>query len=138
MSRRLARELALKALFQIDVGKNQVDKAIEYILEDEELSAKDRNFLTEIVTGVTGNLQAIDEIIAKNLIQWDIKRIPNVDRNILRQAVFELLYREDIPDSVSINEAIELAKVFGTDDSPKFINGVLDKVVKSKTAEVKV
>lgn len=138
MSRRLARELALKALFQIDVGKNQVDKALEHVLEDEEFSAKGKQFVIEIVNGVTENIQEIDQKIAHNLIQWDIKRIPNVDRNILRQAVYELIYREDIPDSVSINEAIELAKIFGTDDSPKFINGVLDKVVKSKTKEVKV
>ncbi|MBS4026459.1 MAG: transcription antitermination factor NusB [Clostridia bacterium] len=138
MSRRLARELAFKALFEIDVGKNEVDRAVEHVLEEAGLNEINEQYLQEMVTGVINKLMEIDEVLAKHLIQWDIKRIANVDRNILRLAAFELTYRRDIPSSVAINEAIELAKKFGTDDSPKFVNGVLDKVIKSFSDKLQV
>jgi N utilization substance protein B len=138
VSRRLARELAFKALFEIDVGKNEADRAVEHVLEGAELNEANKQYLQEMVTGAVKKLAEIDAVLAKHLVQWDIKRIANVDRNILRLAAFELTYRKDIPPSVAINEAIELAKVFGTDDSPKFVNGVLDKVVKAISDKVQV
>ncbi|MDW7674786.1 MAG: transcription antitermination factor NusB [Bacillota bacterium] len=135
MSRRLAREMALKTLFQIDVGKIASQQAIENILEEEAAAAKSKDFFLTLVNGVVDNLTEIDEVLKKHLIEWDIKRIPNVDRNILRIAIFELIYLADIPQSVSINEAVEVAKVFGTEDSTKFINGVLDNISKTLSKE---
>ncbi len=130
MSRRLARELALQALFQIDVGKTLVDKAIEHVLEEQELEQNNKAFFVKLVNGVREQLTDIDQLIAKHLIDWEIARIANVDRNILRIATYEMTYCPDIPSSVSINEAVELAKIFSSDDSPKFINGVLDSIDK--------
>jgi N utilization substance protein B len=138
VSRRLARELAFKALFEIDVGKNEVGRAVEHVLEEAELNETNKQYLQEMVTGAIENLVEIDEVLAKHLILWEIKRIANVDRNILRLATFELTYRRDIPPSVAINEAIELAKKFGTNDSPKFVNGVLDKMAKTISDKLQV
>ena len=87
-----------------------------------------REFADSLVKGVYSNLKSIDDIISKYTDNWDIKRMAVIDKNILRLGVFELVYLKDIPEKVSINEAIELGKRYGDIDSGKFINGILDKI----------
>ena len=95
-------------------------------------------FGEELVRGVSENLEFIDNIIKKYTPSWPIERMNITDRNILRLGVFEMFFRPDIPEVVSINEAVELAKLYGTDDSPAFINGVLDSIYKKEIKNKKV
>ena len=124
MKRRTAREKALQSLFQID--RSQIDpyEAIRYVLEDNESDP----FLEDLVIGTTKNIVEIDKLISENLEKWTIERLGNVDRAVLRLATYEMLFLEDIPYSVSMDEAIEIAKTFGDDHSSKFINSVLSKI----------
>lgn len=124
MKRRTAREKALQSLFQIDRSQIEPFEAIRYVLEDNESDP----FLEDLVTGTTNNLTEIDKLISENLEKWTIERLGNIDRSILRMAVYEMMHLDDIPHSVSMDEAIELAKKFGDDHSSKFINSVLSKI----------
>lgn len=128
MKRRLAREKALQSLFQIDVSGVDRSEAIGHVLDDEE--AKD-GFLIQLVEGTTDHLEEIDARIKGQLEHWSFERIGNVDRSVLRLAVFEMMYLEEIPINVSMNEAIDLAKTFGGEESGRFVNGVLSKISKS-------
>jgi len=135
MSRRATRELALKVLFQVDVGRADPVRALEYTarqqqqgLDDEggsELTPADISFAAELVRGALDHLPEIDRTISEHAREWSIERMANIDRNVLRLAIYEMTYRDDIPVSVSINEAVELAKKFGTEDSGRFVNGIL-------------
>jgi transcription antitermination protein NusB len=124
MKRRTAREKALQALFQIDVSQADPSEAIEHVLEGEEGD----DYLTLLVTGVLENKEEIDSMIKQYLEKWKLERLATVDRNLLRQGVYELKYSKDVPANVVIDEAIEIAKIFGDDQSSRFINGVLSKV----------
>lgn len=124
MKRRTAREKALQSLFQIDRSQIEPIEAIRYSLEENESDP----FLEDLVIGTTKNLDEIDKHISGNLEKWTIERLGNIDRSILRMATYELIFLEDIPYSVSMDEAIELAKKFGDDNSSKFINSVLSKI----------
>jgi transcription antitermination protein NusB len=125
MKRRTAREKALQALFQIDMSQANVDDAIENVLENH----PQNDYLTELVIGVDLHKRQIDEIIKSHLEKWSLDRLATVDRNLLRIAVFELLYKKDeVPANVVLDEAIEIAKVFGDDQSSRFVNGVLSKI----------
>ncbi len=129
MSRRLAREIVFKAIFQVDVGKCSVKRATESNLLGAKLSSNEKELVQELVSGTVEYLGRIDEILEKHLVNWQLVRLPAVDRNLLRLATFEILYRSDIPHAVSINEALELAKKYGSNtDSISFINGVLDRI----------
>jgi len=125
MKRRTAREKALQALFQIDISESEPSEAIEHIMEGSE---EDASFLEQIVFGVIEHKDEIDQLLRANLEKWNLERLANVDRTILRMAVYELKYIEEIPEKVSIDEAIELAKIFGDDSSSRFINAILSKV----------
>lgn len=130
MSRRLTREISFRALFQTDIGNSSSTVALKYAMEGFKLSKQDQELARELVEGTLDNLEIIDGIIKKNLVKWDLSRISAVDRNLLRLALFEIFYRPDIPKAVSINEALELAKKYGsTGEAVAFINGLLDKVV---------
>ncbi|WP_374721533.1 transcription antitermination factor NusB [Peribacillus tepidiphilus] len=124
MKRREAREKALQALFQIDLANADVNEAIESVLEDQ----KSDEYFEFLVRGTADKKQEIDEIIKKNLEKWRLERLANVDRNILRLAVFEMLASEETPVKVVIDEAIEIAKLYGDESSGKFVNAVLSKV----------
>ncbi|WP_078545827.1 transcription antitermination factor NusB [Litchfieldia alkalitelluris] len=124
MKRRTAREKALQALFQIDVGDSDPREAIESVLEE----GPGDDFLNQLVFGVVEHKEEIDTLLRQNLEKWNLERVANVDRSILRMAIFELNYVDEVPPKVSIDEAIELAKVFGDDSSGRFINAVLSKV----------
>lgn len=141
MSRRLARESAIKFLYSTDFNKNEnLEEMLKVFFDAEEeqsdvriqdtLSNNDIKFAEEIIKGTIENREHIDLLIQKNTTGWTKERIAKVDLAILRLALFEILYREDIPDSVAINEAIELAKKYSTDESGGFINGVLGKIIR--------
>ncbi len=130
MSRRLAREIAFRALFQVDVGKCRTELALRHSLEDFNLEQPEQNFVHQLVEGAENNRSVLDEIIKKYLVKWEIDRLSAVDRNLLRLALYEIIYRPDIPHAVSINEALELAKKYGSSgEAVGFINGVLDRAV---------
>ncbi|MDH5160086.1 transcription antitermination factor NusB [Heyndrickxia oleronia] len=124
MKRRTAREKALQALFQIDINEASPDEAIKNVVKGEE----NNEYLNELVHGTSNHLNEIDEVIAQHLEKWTINRLAKVDLNILRLGVFELMYVDDIPANVAINEALEVSKRFGDEQSSKFINGVLSKI----------
>ncbi|WP_033828452.1 transcription antitermination factor NusB [Bacillus andreraoultii] len=124
MNRRASREKALQAMFQVDVGKTDKESAYLHVLGNE----KDDGFLKELFFGTLNHLNEIDQTIAEYLENWSLERLANVDRNLLRIAVYEMKYM-DVPNTVTINEAIEIAKRFGDEKSSKFINGVLSKVL---------
>ncbi|WP_026584291.1 transcription antitermination factor NusB [Bacillus sp. J33] len=125
MKRRTAREKALQALFQIDVSQVEPESAIEHVLEGE----KADEYLSGLVSGVLQNKETIDAEIKKHLEKWTLERLATVDRNLLRLSVYELMHqRENVPANVVMDEAIEIAKLYGDEQSSKFINGVLSKV----------
>ena len=125
MKRRKARELALQTLFQMDLSEANASDALKHVLEEAE--EKEDAFLDAIVTNFVEHKEVIDQKLSSNIESWTIDRLGNVDRNILRIALVELNYLDDVPKSVTINEAIEIAKIYGDDDSSKFINAVLSK-----------
>ncbi len=126
MKRRTAREYALQALFQMELADTEAREAIDNVLaeKNEESDA----FLEELVFGYDNNKEQIDSIIRQNLENWTLERMGNVDRAILRVAVCEMTQMEDIPVNVTMNEAIEIAKIYGDDESKGFINAVLSKI----------
>lgn len=125
MSRRAAREVALKTLFQVDVGKMAPGDALASANSEQRLAPESAGYCRGLVDGTLANLAEIDAHLGKHAREWKIGRMANVDRNILRLAAYELLHRRDIPAAVAINEAVELAKKFSTAESGGFINGVL-------------
>jgi transcription antitermination protein NusB len=130
LSRRLAREVAFRALFQIDIGKCRSEQALMHSIEGFAVSDEEEKFLRELVVGAADNQVLLDQLIKKHLVKWELDRLSAVDRNLLRLALYEILFRPDIPPAVSINEALELAKKYGsTGEAVGFINGVLDHAV---------
>ena len=126
--RRRAREIALQVLYQLDIGRGDPGEVLDLYWENFRPSPKAREFCQRLVEGVRRSQDQIDPFLEENSENWSLKRMAAVDRNILRLATFELLYCPDIPFKATLNEAIELAKKFGTDDSGAFINGILDKI----------
>jgi len=127
-ARRKARALALQALYEVDSAGHEAEEAVTHLLANERLSEENGAFTRELVSGVIHNKEKIDQNIQSFAPAWPIKQIPVVDRNILRLAVFEILFDNKVPVKVAINEAVELAKRFGTDNSSKFVNGVLGSI----------
>lgn len=125
MKRHTAREKAFQLLFQLDINDSDPQQLIYEFLENEEPDV----FLKALVEGVITQKSVIDSIISENLQNWTLNRVASVERTILRIATYELRYMEDIPNNVSINEAVELGNTYGDDKSGKFINGVLSKIV---------
>jgi transcription antitermination protein NusB len=134
-SRRAARELALNILYQVDVAKIPPQEAIQVALENTNLEETAAEFATALVEGTLGQMKELDGKLAKLSVGWELQRQPAVDRNILRMAMFEILSMGHIPVSVSVNEAVELAKKFSTDESGRFINGVLGALIRNTEAE---
>ena len=127
-----ARELALQILYQINVTGDNVHISLNNFWRKHRAPPQIKEFAVELVTGTVTNLCKIDQTISKCTENWQIKRMAVVERNVLRMACYELLFMEDIPPKVSINEAINIAKKFATPQSGKFVNGVLDKIKQTK------
>lgn len=141
--RRKGRELATQALYQCDLGASGADDALslfrpdEYGSEDGEAvtqAAAERAFAyaQTLVRGTLSHLEEIDDLIRSQAEHWRLERMPAVDRNILRLAIYEFLYETDVPKLVVVDEAIELAKKFGSKDSGRFVNGLLDGLLKKR------
>lgn len=134
MIRRIARELVLQSLFQIDFSEGEGANALNAAIEEraDKSAEKARAYAQDVLNGVLANNEAIDAKIGEFAIDWSLDRMPAVDRNILLIAVYEMFFAEDkLVPNVAINEAVEIAKIYGTDDTPRFINGVLGKMVRS-------
>jgi N utilization substance protein B len=131
MSRRQARERALQVLFQVDLGGVDPREAFAQMDEDYGRLEGSEDFTAELVFGVIENSAFIDGIISAISKDWSLDRIANVDRIIMRLALYEVFFCADIPNNVSVNEAIELGKIYGGEESGKFINGILGKVIEN-------
>jgi len=128
-----ARECALQLLYSIDIRKdNNVEEIIQDYWQKHSESEMIKEFAMSLIKGTLGKLKAIDKLITDYTDNWRIERMAVIDRNIIRMATFELLFKEDIPPKVAINEAVELAKKFGDEESGRFVNGVLDKINKAE------
>ena len=126
--RRKARRIALQVLYEVDSVGHEVEEVLARILSQGELSVENADFVRELVSGVIRNRNEIDQNIINFAPHWPLKQIPVVDRNILRLAIFEILLDNKVPVKASINEAVELAKTYGSDNSTKFVNGVLGSI----------
>ncbi|HWR09964.1 transcription antitermination factor NusB [Sporomusa sp.] len=134
MSRRKAREMAVQALFQLDFNAGvSNDEALNAVFsEREDINENTKLYAKSLVEGTYNNLAAIDDYISELSREWKIERMAGVDRNIARMAIYEMKYsNERLQPGVAINEAVELAKTFGTEDSSRFINGILGSIVKN-------
>ena len=136
--RRLAREAVLQALYLADVSTTPAAEAYEGIIRGfSDLDEKSEKFGLELVEGAALHRDAIDDALQATADNWELKRMTAVDRNILRMASYELLHNAETPVSVVIDEALEIAKKYSSDDSPGFINGILDKIKNKRPAEPK-
>ena len=126
--RRMARILALQALFELDTVGHPPDETIARLLDESAVSAEAEAFARELVQGVLANRDRIDEVIRKTATNWPLEQVAAIDRNILRLAIYEILIDNSVPMRAAINEAVELAKQFGGESSPRFVNGVLGAV----------
>lgn len=130
MSRRQGRDLALKALYQYDLVGTKPRQALDYLAEEEETPQEARSFAGELIEGTLAHRAEIDAKITAYARDWRIERLAPLDRNILRLAIFQIMFRSDIPASVAINEAVELAKTYGEAESSRFINGILGQLAR--------
>ncbi len=133
MKRHQARETAFKMLFQIDVGNNSMNLArltLDEAIAEDVIDPKDEGFILDLVQGVLQEKKDLDAFIIKFAQGWKIDRINPVEKNIIRIALYEIWHKEDIPFRIAINEAIELAKEYGEEESGAFVNGILDNVKK--------
>lgn len=124
--RRKAREIALQVLYQIDCTGMDSEEAIELFWQNFEAPVSARAFSTTLIRGTVEHLPNIDEAIRRCSDHWSLERMARVDKNILRMAVYELLYLDEIPPKATLNEAIDLGKNFGSENSGSFVNGILD------------
>ncbi len=136
MSRKTARDNAFKLVFEAPFYKNDFETVMNTFdgIEKENLTENDLKYIKSTVSGVFDKLETIDEKINSKLIGWTVGRLPKTTAAILRLAVYEMEFNDDIPVQVAMNEAIELAKIYCDDDAPRFVNGVLESVKKLKEA----
>lgn len=133
MKRQKSREKAMELLFSMELSKNSYEETIEMFIEDYEmdLNTIDLEYIKNVVKIVTENLEVINNKIVESLVNWKLERVSKVNLTILRLAVGEMMFIEDVPGNVAINEAVELTKKYSDEKSASFINGVLDKILKS-------
>ena len=127
-ARRRARAIALQALYEADSVGHDIEGILDHLLANVELPEENADFVRELANGVIQNREEIDQNIRNFAPTWPVEQIPLIDRNILRLAIFEILLDNKVPVKVAINEAVELAKTYGSDNSARFVNGVLGSV----------
>jgi transcription antitermination protein NusB len=134
--RRHSRELALQTLYACEIGDSRDWATVfERLAADNTFSNETMHYARDLVRAAVGSLEVIDESIARHAANWELKRMAAIDRNILRLAAAELFFFSEVPFKVVIDEAVELAKIYGTDDSGKFVNGIIDSIHKSREKE---
>lgn len=131
MSRKRARIGAMQALFDMDINNDFSTDKLEVFMENNNFQGDEVDYINRVVPDILDKLEIVDETIEKNLKGWTMARLAKVDRQILRVAVYEFLYKDDIPEEVSINEAVEIARLYSSDEAPKFINGILGTIYRS-------
>ena len=131
MSRKRARIGAMQALFAMDINNDFSTDKLEVFMENNNFQGDEVDYINRVVPDILDNLEVVDDTIEKNLKGWTMARLAKVDRQILRVAVYEFLYKDDIPEEVSINEAVEIARLYSSDEAPKFINGILGTIYRS-------
>lgn len=131
MSRKRARIGAMQALFAMDINNDFSTDKLEVFMENNNFQGDEVDYINRVVPDILDKLEVVDETIEKNLKGWTMARLAKVDRQILRVAVYEFLYKDDIPGEVSINEAVEIARLYSSDEAPKFINGILGTIYRS-------
>lgn len=133
MSRKKARDNAFKCVYELEFGRDEnIEKILKNCYEENNNNADEKEYIQSVLKGIKENLAEIDNIILSKLKSWSFDRIAKIDLAILRLAIYEIKYIEDIPEKVSANEAVELAKTYGNNDSKSFVNGVIAKVIESK------
>lgn len=133
MSRKKARDNAFKCIYELEFGRDEdLNKILNNCYEENDNKPDEMEYIEMVLKGVKENLAEIDNVILSKLKNWSIERIAKIDLAILRLAIYEINYVEDIPEKVSANEAVELAKTYGNNDSKSFVNGVIAKVIESK------
>jgi N utilization substance protein B len=130
--RRRGRELAFQVLYQMDLGGSTIKEALKHFLDLKTAQPQAREFAESLAAGAAAKLEGIDKVIVRLSKNWDFARLNSVDRALLRLGSYELLHRPEIPAEVTLNECIELAKAYGSDDSAAFVNGLLDRVKTEK------
>ncbi|MBI4383088.1 MAG: transcription antitermination factor NusB [Nitrospinae bacterium] len=134
--RRSSRELALKFLYQTELNRGEFEEQMQDFTERSACQGEVKKYMTELVDAIAIHKSVIDGLLEKCCENWTLSRMSVIDRNILRIATCELMFQKDVPPKVAIDEAVEIAKKFGSDDSPDFINGVLDRVKKELEKEL--
>ncbi len=133
MSRKKARDNAFKCIYELEFGRDEdLNKILKNCYEENDNKPDEMEYIEMVLKGVKENLAEIDSVILSKLKNWSLERIAKIDLAILRLAIYEINYVEDIPEKVSANEAVELAKTYGNNDSKSFVNGVIAKVIESK------
>ncbi|WP_426349433.1 transcription antitermination factor NusB [Alloiococcus sp. CFN-8] len=135
MNRKKSREVAMKIIFEGTFNSRPIEEIMEeadFFNEDLDTNTLDMNFIKKIVTGINENIEAINGIIEENSDNWKLNRISKINLAILKVAIYEMVFSEDTPEPVAINEAVELSKQYSDDKSVSFINAVLDRIYKSK------
>ena len=130
-ARHSGREAALQMLFQMEASGASVDRVVELFWRNFEADPEGRPYADEVVRGIADALEKVDKRITQASAHWRLERMARVDRNVLRLGAWELEHKLDVPRAVILDEAVELAKSYGTEDSSSFVNGVLDKVAES-------
>lgn len=131
MNRRKSREIAMKLLFEMIINKESYEEILTNFKENTDMNLEDVDFsyIEKLIKGICENVESIDSKIENNLNNWKLNRLSKIDLTILRIATYEILFVEDVPDKVAINEAIELGKKYSSDNSPSFINGVIGNMI---------
>lgn len=131
MGRKQAREGTMKLLYQMEINEDYSEEALSVYLENFSFDNQEKEYILDAMSSIKENIESIDQYISENLEGWSINRLAKVDLSVLRIAIYEILYRKDIPLEVAINEAIETVKIYSAEESFKFINGVLGGFVRS-------
>ncbi|AMW32195.1 NusB antitermination factor [Fervidobacterium changbaicum] len=134
--RRKLREAVVRALFQLDFRPDEFNDILQDMLSDEKISELKKD-VERYLRNIHENKEKIDETISKYLLNWDFGRVSYIDRSILRLGAYELLYEMDVPIEVTLDEMVEIAKKYGSEESGKFVNGVLDKIAKAEAPKEK-
>lgn len=130
MGRRASREVAMKLLYQMEIQKEDREEQKRLFFEENNAAGIDKNYIDNVIDGVYTNIGFIDNLIESHSMGWKIGRISKLDLSILRLSIYEICFRDDIPYNVSINEAVELAKKYSSNEAGSFINGILSKIPK--------
>ena len=133
--RRRSRAFALQALYEIDLSSHSVDGSVGWLREEQGLPAEALPFALQLINGVIEHRSEIDELIQELAPTWPVRHLASIDRNILRLALYEVKFEADVPPKAAINEAVELAKAFGSETTSKFVNGVMGTVMEQEGSD---